>query len=270
MLIVIVALFLSQLRTFKWLAVTSVLGDVAVGVGIIGTVIAGLVQNHSNDQPLLDWTAVPAFEGSTFFKFVGNTSFLFAIHIVILPIMQSLRDQKDHKKVVYTSYTFITVLNALFGGVCVLIFGPSTGGIVLGNLAKSPVLDIIRVLLCIDLLFTIPMVLAAGREIIERAVVRRMITKRRKWGRLLVRSVLVVLVLVLFYLIPDFSDLVTLVGGLVNCLMGFVLPPLIYCRLMRRAGKLSWWHWPVYGAIIAFGVAAMGLSTYLTIQSMFE
>lgn len=68
---------LSLLRSFKYLAFTSLLGDVAVTAGIVSVVVYGL---RDTGSPSFD---LPQFQDSTFPKFVGSTAFLFAIHIVV-------------------------------------------------------------------------------------------------------------------------------------------------------------------------------------------
>lgn len=59
----------------------------------------------------------------------------------------------------------------LFAALCYLLFGAGTHGNVLENRSRGAFLTAVRVLLCMDLLFTMPMVLAAGREIVEAAAV---------------------------------------------------------------------------------------------------
>lgn len=58
------------------------------------------------------------------------------------------------------------------------------------------------------------------------------------------QTVLVILVFVICFEVPDFGDMVSLVGGLVNSLMGFILPPLIYLKQQVRFAALPccWRH----------------------------
>ena len=80
-----IVLLLSYLRTMKVLTLTSGLGDVAVFVGCI-VVIGYGITHYSSDvtfrHPLIEW--------NTLDKYVGSNSFLFAVHIVILPIMHQM------------------------------------------------------------------------------------------------------------------------------------------------------------------------------------
>ncbi len=45
-----------------------------------------------------------------------------------------MKDPKDFKSVTYKSYTFITLINALFGGMVYLYFGAATAPNALSNL----------------------------------------------------------------------------------------------------------------------------------------
>lgn len=67
---------LSLLRTYRFLAFTSILGDIAVTAGIISVVVYGATQHTFKFD-------LPQFEVNSFPKFIGSTSFLFAIHIVV-------------------------------------------------------------------------------------------------------------------------------------------------------------------------------------------
>ena len=262
---------LALLRSFKYLVYTSILGDVAVLTGLVGTIVFGVIfMNEDGKQPLNpaqqpfvnDWAKLP--------QSMGSVAFLFLIHVVILPIAQSLgspdpvdgdggsgsggggllpvqqygdqrgqqQQQQQHagpdqiareralatgkrfSKVAWTSYAVIAVMNAFFGAACYCIFGEATAGNVLTNLQEAHhlpwVVDLIQILLCVDLLFTLPMVLAAGREIVERAALDTDFGSRHEaLTRNAVRIILVGLVYGVACGIPNFGQLLGLVGAFI-------------------------------------------------------
>lgn len=84
---------------------------------------------------------------------------------------------------VYISFSFITLLNAIFAAFCLVLFRPATCDSTDGSGSTTPgvcpnvlhnlggvLARVIKMLLSIDLLFTIPVILAAAREIIEESL----------------------------------------------------------------------------------------------------
>ena len=113
-------------------------------------------------------------------------------------------------------------------------------------------------LLCVDLLFTIPMVLAAGREIVEgAAMATRFGQAHAVLTQTAVRLVICAVIFVVAAAIPDFGDVVSLIGGLANSLMGLILPPLFLAARCRAALAVS-----LLGAVLLFS------STYFTLSDM--
>ena len=77
---------LSLLRSFKYIAFTSIIGDVAVLAGFAGVVIEGFMEHELH---LNTTTGLSRPEGIP--EFIGTVAFCFAIHMVVLPMSQSLR-----------------------------------------------------------------------------------------------------------------------------------------------------------------------------------
>ena len=281
---------LALLRSFKYLVFTSILGDVAVLLGLIGTIFIGVSNGikASPFAPVVPMMAngttalqhLPAINWSTLPESAGSIAFLFCIHVVILPISQSLKgDANDsvasHKKgfrcVTFSSYFCITLVNVFFGAACVCLFGLETQGNVLSNIAASgtyPSLVLtIRVLLCIDLLFTIPMVLAAGREIIEDTMVDLSCGRNHVGAvRNATRVMLVVVIYIIVATVPKFEEAVSLVGGFANSLMGLILPPLLMYYVVTPQG--GWCRWSGSLLISLLGGVLLVSSTYFTVKSL--
>eukprot|EP00911_Craspedida_sp_UC1_P000817 UC1_evm1s627 len=169
-----VMLALALVRSYKYLAFTSVLGDVAVTCGIAAAVAFGF-QHHtiSTDLPAFRLEGVP--------QAASTLAFLFLIHAIVLPMAQSLKgdmlEPKTFERVAWFSHTFITLLNLAFGMLCYMLFQGNIQPNVIANLDDGTILQIVRVLLCVDLLFTVPMVLAFGREILENSLFAMSYTK---------------------------------------------------------------------------------------------
>ena len=64
--------------------------------------------------------------------------------------------------------------------------------------------------------------------------------------------------------VPDFSDMVDLVGCICNSLMAFTIPPIIHLKVLPR-DKRTPLVVAAHAAISLFGLAAMGWTGYSTI-----
>ena len=162
--------------------------------------------------------------------------------------------------VAWGSYAVITLGNVAFGGICYALFTDRTAPNVLQNLQSGSVgVTVIQLLLCVDLLFTIPMVLAAGRELCEGyALSSTLGAIHEGLTRTLTRLVLVLLIFGLADAIPSFGDVVSLIGGFSNSLLGLILPPLLH-----SPRRLS----PVH-LISLLGMVLLISSTFFTIKGM--
>ena len=292
LLLIVPVAALAQLRSFKYLAFTSVLGDVAVTVGIVGSVIIGLADGRSCKWPNTDLVASVNSDFGDVSKGLATISFLFLVHMMTLPMAQSLdkdlEEPQGFKTVAWVSYAFIGGLNLVFTVLAVCIFAEDDGGILnplTDNLGSGGAAATIKVLLSVDLLFTIPMIMAVGREIVEGRVLHKLTTDevdetdpgsspmfREELIRTVTRLLYAALVLALTEgavhssgINTAFGDVLNLVGGLANTTLGLILPPLAY----HRAQNSGWSLERGAGVLISLvGLALLGSSTYFTLDQM--
>ena len=127
------------------------------------------------------------------------------------------------------------------------------------NATVRAVVVAVQVLLCIDLLFTLPILLAAAREIIENGILS-VLPKDINEGsiRNATRASLVFLIAAVSYAVPDFSSILRFLGGLFQSLVAFVIPPAIFNRLHKdEMGGLQYY---ANAVIIAFGLVMSFIS----------
>ena len=142
-----------------------------------------------------------------------------------------------------------------------MLFGEDTKSNIIQNLSNGGILSAVRVLLCIDLLFTIPMLLAPGREIVEEALMKiRAIGIWKERARDFIRLCILAFILVASYLviIADASNafglVVTLCGAIAGFSCGITVPPLLYLGThgWRKVGLPMYifcWSITILGAI---------------------
>eukprot|EP00455_Lapot_gusevi_P041316 TRINITY_DN477_c0_g1_i1.p1 TRINITY_DN477_c0_g1~~TRINITY_DN477_c0_g1_i1.p1 ORF type:complete len:310 (+),score=98.98 TRINITY_DN477_c0_g1_i1:142-1071(+) len=282
-------LALSLLRNLKYLAFTSILGDIAVSLGALFVIVYGAVK-HGMSSPF----DLPAARLDTFPAFFSSTVFLFAVHVVALPISQQMKNSEEFGRAAKFSYLFISIVNALFGAAGYMLYGDNTQGLVLDNLDSGVWSNMVKVLLCVDLFFTIPIVTSAPRELLEMALLgldstlipthdlskvenvgldQEELQQSKiihdpwlEWKRGGIRWLVVFLFYAIAIGVPDLNDLVDLVGGLVSPVMGFILPATFYIIVSRR--EISTLSLVLHGLIVVFGVVSLVLATYLKIHSM--
>lgn len=155
-----------------------------------------------------------------------------------------------------------------------MLFAEETKDNIIANLNTGAVLQAVRVLLCIDLLFTIPMLLGAAREIIEESIMQGAWAKRHDTAtRNTLRIVMLLVVLGgTFGIVRGDSDgafgnVVTLVGGICCFALGFIVPPLLHLANhgWMAAGIVSF---TLHIALSVLGVVGLIGSTYFTIKGM--
>ena len=223
------------LRSFAFISYTSFIGDIAVVAGLVTTIVYGSA-NRTSDKDLFDfevveWSGVPSF--------IGPASFLFALHFLMIPMSHSLQNGHSFRKLTACTYTGVTIVNAVFGATCFYLFGEDVKSNVVQNMAGSGTAEtcvmVVKGLLCVDLLSTIPPVFASARVIVEQSLLSSLpdawVHKHDTFTRNLVRMMMVGLVVGIACGVPDFGDIVSLTGGVFMTFTGFVLPPLIYNRV---------------------------------------
>jgi len=257
-----IIILLTWLRSFKYLSFTAILGVLALTAGMIATMIYGFL--YATLKPLNTYTS---FKAETYPLSFGTVAFLFCVHFLVLPIEESMKEPKKWGYSLSASVTFVTITNAAFGFLGYMFFGENTCSLVILNLGDNIWVLIVKVCLCIDLLFTYAIVFAPGREIIEKSI----FTGRKiKWTgalRNLIRTLMVGLTF-LFAQVKQFGFLTNLVGGLSMSSLGLVLPPLLYIFFFRK--KISWISIGLHSLLALFGSAAVVITTALTIASLFK
>jgi len=168
---------LSLVRNYGVFAFTSALGVSAVLGGIFVTLAygvivdpgGGIMEALSAVSELQMWpdSFSDAFGGS-----FGTIAYLFCVNFLTFPIINSMKDARnDYDGAVSSAVAVIWTVNALFAIICLGFYGEETQDLVLQNLDNGPYLSALKILLCVDLLFTFPVVFSSGRQILENLLI---------------------------------------------------------------------------------------------------
>lgn len=172
---VIIALCL--LRSYRLLALTALIGDVSIFLGALCVVSYGLSSFSSATSSLpstaADFSASDyLLKPSTFPVFLSTAAFLFCVHFFILPIEANLQHPTHFTRSVRHSFLLTALFNAAFGSIGLLCFR-SPSPVVLDNIEGGMWVWSVKLLLCIDMIFSYAVVFFPGRELIENAVLGR-------------------------------------------------------------------------------------------------
>lgn len=270
-----ICLFLSCLTDLTKLAYTSIAGSVALLIAMGAVIIFGLT-NHLlkpvHDYPVFDWRHFPLF--------LGSAAFLFADHVIVLPLANSCGDFRRFPRVLDFAMTFVTVVNIIFAALSYAYWGPNTCGNVIGNLPKGSVVGaIVRIGISLEVLASFPLVANAGFQALETGfrLVRVTAFPRLSPGSphpffskniwyYVFRCSLIITLAAVASAVKNFGLLVSLVGSLTIASTGFVFPQIFYMKLYSH--EIKKWDIVIQCLIIVFGLAMTGLGTFQSLQEI--
>ena len=279
-----IVLPLSSIRNYGAFAFTSALGVFAVLGGMIVTLAYGIfvdpgggveaavsAASHSRMWPI---SYRDAFGGS-----FGTIAYLFCVNFLTFPIINSMRNPgEDYDDAVSAAVAVIWIVNVAFAVLCLGFYGDDTQDLILRNLGNGSYLSALKLLLCVDLLFTFPVVFSSGRQILENALIPNGGNPKNNtaddggqarsvaFARAAITTGAVAACLGLSRL-GGFGVVANLVGGVAQGTLAFVLPPAISIALSRRRRGGAGFdinevpQWLVGG----FGIAVVVSVTYFTL-----
>jgi proton-coupled amino acid transporter len=180
----------------------------------------------------------------------GTIGYLFLVHFLVLPIESSMAHPERFPAVATKTFTACAVLSGSFGIIGYLLFGTETQQIVLLNVQGSFFVSAVKLLLCVDLLLTYPVVMRPSIVIVEQSLLPGILPSSSKkakiplpvvgWSTHLAVCVFLGLVAggASLY-VPAFGLLSGLVGGVSQTFLALVLPPLMLSQQQNSKGVLG-------------------------------
>ncbi|XP_047070056.1 amino acid transporter AVT3B-like [Lolium rigidum] len=245
---------LNSIKTLTLLAPLSIFADV-VDLGAMGVVLG---------QDTATWLA----EKPPVFAFGGPAEVLYGLGVavyafegigMVLPLEAEAADKRKFGGTLGLSMAFIAIMYGLFGAMGYLAFGASTRDIITTNLGAGWLSVTVQLGLCINLFFTMPVMMNPVYEVAERLLHG----KRYAWW---LRWILVVFVGLMAMLVPNFADFLSLVGSSVCVLLGFVLPAAFHLKVM--GADIGWPGLVSDVAIIGVGLALSLSGTWTSLAQM--
>ncbi|OEU14686.1 Aa_trans-domain-containing protein [Fragilariopsis cylindrus CCMP1102] len=274
---------LSLIRDYSIFAFTSALGVVAVIGGILVTLAygvfvepgGGLSVSLNSIETLPMW---PSSFGAAFGGSFGTLCYLFAINFLTFPIMNSIKEPREYNGAVSKAVSGVWLVNVAFAIVALGFYREDTQDLVLANLSNGPYLSALKLLLCVDLLFTFPIVFSSGRQILETAFLERddndndaSLVPAVSVQRLGIVGGAVGFCYALAQ-VGGFGAVANLVGGVAQGTLAFIVPSAVALSLARKDGgkELTKNEQNVLYGVAAFGVLCVSAVSYFTVSEVME
>lgn len=258
-----VFIVLCWIRSFRYMAFTSVLGDVAFVLAMTTVFVYGFM----NETP--DFSR-PALVTESYPDFLGAAVFLYGICLFVMPQQNTMQKPSDFMPSVYASFAVTTVLNVFFGAVGYALWGTAAKGVIIYNLQGGIFPKLVKILLTLDLTFSFPVVMSPARELTERFVLGRSPPSDwcTEWKRNLIRALLVGAAAVLAVGVKSFLSMIGLVSGLALIATALVFPPLCYWKRFHVKREMSLLFQGFLLVLICVGIAAAAFTTFLAAQKV--
>jgi amino acid permease len=275
---------ITWLDDFSWLSRLAFMGTIAVVLGYTVTISYAVLYMTPESQSLTR----PVHSTSRGF---GPIAFLLCIHYAVFPIITASRASRrvgGFECIATGALITAGIINGTFGSLGYVYFGTSVSPIVLNDIAGDSWFFVAtKLLMCVDLVSTYPLVFVVARQLIESTLGLSAVEdtgkgsvgfpsqgdeeamKPLKWasaktGRLVVRACLVLLSVVVG-IVGDFGGIVSLVGGFGLGTMAFVMPPLMALKVLP---EMSPFRRCLNIVLIPVGVTVCAMSTFATIDHM--
>lgn len=184
---------------------------------------------------------------------------------MILSLEASLHQEIRHYFKAYfkVTITMVTVLYISFGACGYLSFGPDTNAIITLNLPKGSSLDfaiLVKVCLCLGLFFTYPIMMFPVIELLEKKLLP---DPEKRWQGNILRFLMVGITGLIVLAIPNFANLMALVGATCCTLLAFILPGLFHIQIYRKyKGNMVHWKMALDVLLMLIGIVGAVVGTW--------
>ncbi|RDL41215.1 Transmembrane amino acid transporter [Venustampulla echinocandica] len=253
----------SLLRDISKLGFTALIADVFILIGLaylyyydILTIVAqNGVADIVNFNPK-DWTL-----------FIGTAIFTFEGIGLIIPIQESMKDQKKFPRVLGFVMIIISVVFVSMGALSYAAYGSATETVVILNLPQdSKLVNAVQLLYSVAILLSTPLQIFPAIRITENELFTRSgkYNPYIKWQKNVFRFFVVMLCAAIAWVgADDLDKFVSIVGSFACIPLVYIYPPMLHMRSVaktnfRKAADVL---------LCVFGFIVMGYTTSLTLAS---
>lgn len=262
---------LSLIRSLSSLAPFSILADACTVLAVATVVKEDLQLLAGRGQPFAGRSAFAGLWGVPFA--CGVAVFCFEGFCLTLALEASMSDRSKFRSVLLQAIAGVTVVYVSFGVCGYLAYGEATKDIVTLNLPNNWSTTAVKVVLCIALALTFPIMMHPIHEIVEARLFAPggWLRKRCRSGGVVERVALhlsrvavVAALAVVACFVPAFGSFASFVGSTVCALLSFVQPALFHLRIVGEAA--SPWRRAVDRGFLLFGLVFAGHGLYTVLS----
>ena len=219
---------LSWQRSFKGVNLISLLGTCSVALGMSWVTAVAL----GNPNIAQNAAAIPMANPAAFSGFFGTVAFLFFIHFTLFGVQEAMPDRRRFVPAVSKAFGLSMIVSALFGVIGAWGFGPGVKSVVI-TMLDGAAGTAVKALLCVNLLFTFPLMARSCLNICEQFVAGG--KEPNLPTSLVTRAAFVSSAAGLACVVPNFGTVLGYVGGFCCCAMTLAMPPVILYKAMELA-----------------------------------
>jgi len=271
----------SWMPSLRKISFMSLVGDAALVVAMVCVIIYGFKYYY----PFKPLDSYVQFGTTTIMGFYGPVVFLYAIHMLVVPLHNEMANPALFERTLDISLITVVISNGTFAMLAYLLFDTHipqrdaiTAALVTDYLYLNKIMD---VALVVDLTFTFSVIFVAGRDVVEKSLGWKMAdtSLRTHLKRMAVRTTMVAICIIgAVFLHKSFGPLVDFISGLTMSPLCFVLPPALYLHNLwpaeyRRAlveGKSRSYQLFICGVNVFIILLGCVTTVYSTINSVQE
>lgn len=146
-------------------------------------------------------------------------------------MQESMEEPKEMMKATRISLTIVFLVYVVIGDVITILFDDTIKGDILSELPVSIIATIIRMLMTIVVLTSVPLILIPAGDLIHDKILGKSKVGKSVY---LVRFALALLCAFISVEVPDFVSIISFVGCFCVALLSFAYPPLLHLRCVFK------------------------------------
>ena len=179
-------------------------------------------------------SGVMALNTATWLDMIGSAVYSYEGIGVVLPLLEVTQKPEMYSRILLYVLLTVMILYVSFGEYCLFIYGEDLKlPLITANLPQGAVVQIIKIMLSINLVFTYPLQLHPASVIIESYIFKGMPkSKKRMWLKNLSRTIIVALTVGFCISLGNSLDkFISVLGSLACTPISFTLPCIFHLKL---------------------------------------